>query len=149
LEQVVTLSKDAPWWATFIVALIMGAALIIQARGGIRFKKLDSEVKAQAVVVGKVHHQVANEHETNLRDDVDDVKAVAQQAVNAAQSAVAAIGRLETLVIGVMETSRQTDKRLDSTSEQLGGQIGTIAKNLADLSKTLQVHINNQENGNG
>lgn len=82
-------------------------------------------------MVGKVHHQVANEHTTNLRDDIDELhEDVSSLAVG--------LARVESILMGVMEESRQTNRRLDSTTSALRDDLGV-------LSKSLQVHLNKQQ----
>lgn len=118
--------EGTPYWAWMIVVVVntaIGAGLFTIGR---KVNKQDREFKAQAKVVGKVHHQVANEHQTNLRDDIDKAledAAAAKEAAKSAQSTsretLEVAKRVEGSVGHLIRATNNTTKDIGGLREEI------------------------------
>lgn len=130
-----------------VVNGLIGAGLLTIGK---KVNKQEREVKAQAHVVGKVHHQVANEHTTNLRDDIDkaledsaaareaalEAKAVSKETLEVAKRTESSVGHLiratsntQKDVGGLREEIREVRKTQDTQGDQLTGHLIESLKN--------------------
>lgn len=121
----ISVPEGTPWWAWLIVAFMI---YVIPEMVALRRKVQGQarEVKAQSIAMGRVHHQVANEHETNLRDDIDVVGSDAQKAAGASERAEQAAMiasetalRVEQAVAFLMEDSRTSKKDIGGIREDM------------------------------
>lgn len=143
----ISVPESTPWWAWLIVAAMI---YVVPETIGTRRRqtKAAREQKAQSITMGRVHHQVANEHSTNLRDDVDvavdaanKAAAAALQATKAAQAAQASATRVEETVVFLREDSKQTRRDIGGMREE----VRDLNKDTKALREDLTDHLLEQE----
>lgn len=96
-----------------------------------RSHKQAREQRAQSIAMGRVHHQVANEHSTNLRDDIDVATEAAQTAAKAAEKAAEA-------AIAAAASAERTERTvgfLRDDHKNTRRDIGGIREEVRDLNK--------------
>lgn len=138
---VISVPEGTPWWAWLIVAAMI--YVIPETIGNRRRShKQAREQRAQSIAMGRVHHQVANEHDTNLRDDIDVATAAAEKAASAAEraalaaeSASLAAARTEQSVGFLREDHKHTRRDIGGIREEvrsLNGKTDTLREDLTD-----------------
>lgn len=118
--------EGTPWWAWLlavgIVALLgmLGLVLAAWIRSGRRLKRVD--------------HQVSNEHDTNLRDDVDLILG-ALERVEGGQK------RHDSEIRGLRHDIRQDRDDVHQVSERLDGHMAETRREHTATSRRLDLHL--------
>lgn len=136
--------EGTPYWAWMIVVVVntaIGAGLFTIGK---KVNRQEREAKAQAQVVGKVHHQVANEHNTNLRDDIDkaleDAKAAKEAATAADQTSretLEATKRIEGSVGHLIRATSNTQKDVGGIRDEMRH----VRENQDTIQRDLNEHL--------
>lgn len=144
---VISVPEGTPWWAWVIVAFMIYAipSLVSLRRGA---GKQSREQRAQSIAMGRVHHQVANEHSTNLRDDIDAATAAAERAAAAAERAALAA---ESASASAERTGQSVDFLREDhkhTRRDIGGireEVRSLNGKTDDLREDLTDHLLEQK----
>lgn len=137
-----SLPPDTPWWAVFAFALL--GLLIPIIRTNRKVGKQEKEME-------KVHHQVANEHKTNLRDDVDGVWAEATAAKDNSEELKEMLEPVIRTIQAMAESQQNSSRTIDNmASEQkaqrrdVGGlreEIRQMRGEVVDVKDDLSDHL--------
>ena len=99
------IDPDAPWWVNAL--LIVAALLIVSALPAwLTYRATRDKLAAVALDTAEVKEQVKNTHESNLRHDIDALKAGLDVQVEASH-------RVERYVTDVAESLRAIEHSLD------------------------------------
>lgn len=141
-QNMTNLPADTPWWAGVILALI---ALLVPV------VKTSRKASRQEKEIERVHHQVANEHNTNLRDDVDGVWAEATAAKDKSEELKQMLAPVIQTIQAMAESQKNSSRVIDNmASEQkaqrrdVGGlreEIRQMRGEVADVKDDLTDHL--------
>lgn len=136
------LPADTPWWAAALIALL--ALLIPVIKTSRKTTRNEKEIE-------KVHHQVANEHNTNLRDDVDGVWAEATAAKDKSEELKQMLAPVIATIQAMAESQKNSSQVIDNmASEQkaqrrdVGGlreEIRQMRSEVVDVKDDLTDHL--------
>lgn len=138
-----------PWWAWLLVVVLVLFVLPMSQLWANQ-RKQGREQKATAIRLARVDHQVTNEHQTNLRDDVDVATGAAtrgaeaaERAATAAEAALERIVRLEAAhgetrkdIGGIREEQREQRKEMLSISTRIDEEIVERRKEMREVRET-------------
>lgn len=136
------LPAETPWWAAVALALVALLIPVVQTRR--KLAKQDKEIE-------KVHHQVANEHSTNLRDDVDGVWADAKDAKDNSQELktmlAPVLAIVEAMALSQKDSATKVDMMVDEQRMQrkdIGGlreEMRAMRRDVGEVAGDLSEHL--------
>lgn len=139
--------EDTPWWAWVLVAILV---LFVYPMYKVDRATRNQEVKQKetAARLSRVDYQVSNEHNTNLRDDVDRSIVASEKAVELARAIERHQRETRRDIGGMREDHRLLARRVDSVIELDRQKFESLLKYVQALDQRVQ-GVEKKERGEG
>lgn len=113
----ITLPDDTPWYGWVTLFAVLALAIFAWLLWSMKRKASSTEE-----TVKSVHEQVANTHDTNLREDIDKIQAALDRAIAPIVEITTTLQRVETKV----EVTASAVEYLSSDARQTRRDIGDL-----------------------
>ncbi len=138
------MDPDAPWWANTIMAIIVAGIAAL----GTYFASRRSTKGIRDQVV-EIKEQVKNSHtDSNLREDIDEIKNLAADALAEAKMAKESSHRseryTEDLSSSIRSIEHSLDRRTNEQARALAGAVKDRERALADLAESIPEMIKSE-----